>query len=278
MIVPTTGRSEQLLARAVNSVLEQEYQADEIIVVKSRNFPISPHWQQSTSIKVVDWQSDLGASAARNRGFEASTGEFVSFLDDDDWFERDYLSQVVDALRTQGRAVTGALRIHRPQATVEICSREKQIESVSWLVFGNPGITGSNFACTADLYDALGGYDENLVAFNDLDLALRCVLAGESIHVHKGIANQEARHTARISSDLVAKIAALDTLRRKCRSRLRPHDILRLEAAAVVDIVRDHGLGAIAPLSAGILRCVPFIVEHLYKRRCAISAVELDSP
>ncbi len=84
-IIPTIGRPE--LARAVESVLAQNFTAAnfEIIVVNDSGYPLAPAaWQESKRVQVID-TNRRERSVARNTGAAVAKGQYLHFLDDDDW-------------------------------------------------------------------------------------------------------------------------------------------------------------------------------------------------
>ena len=83
-IIPTIGRA--TLSHAVNSVLEQDFDADdfEVIVVNDSGRPLpDDEWQLSGRVRVIDTQC-RERSVARNTGAAISKGKYFNFLDDDD--------------------------------------------------------------------------------------------------------------------------------------------------------------------------------------------------
>lgn len=84
-IIPTIARP--TLARAVNSVLSQDFPADEfeVIVINDSGRPLSAEvWQESDQVKVLTTQQ-REQSIARNAGAAIAKGHYLHFLDDDDW-------------------------------------------------------------------------------------------------------------------------------------------------------------------------------------------------
>jgi glycosyltransferase involved in cell wall biosynthesis len=84
-IIPTIGRD--TLSRAVKSVLQQDFDADEfeVIVVNDSGQPL-PHadWMDSKQVTVLH-TNRLNRSVARNTGAAIARGRYLHFLDDDDW-------------------------------------------------------------------------------------------------------------------------------------------------------------------------------------------------
>jgi glycosyltransferase involved in cell wall biosynthesis len=101
VIIPTYNRS-QLLRTAIDSVLTQTYPAIETIVVDdgSTDDTDSVMAQYAGRVTYIK-QANQGVEAARNRGIRAASGEYLSFLDDDDLFMPAKLGRQVHVLDTR---------------------------------------------------------------------------------------------------------------------------------------------------------------------------------
>jgi len=92
-VIPTHNRQE-LLKRAIESVITQTYKNLEIIVVDDASQDntesvVNEYIKRDSRIKYYKNNKPLGVSGARNVGIQAAKGEFIAFLDDDDeWSER----------------------------------------------------------------------------------------------------------------------------------------------------------------------------------------------
>lgn len=92
VIIPTYKRSVDFLSRAVKSVLNQTYSNIEIIVIDDSPSDYEDrdqikkymHCINNDSVKYFQNEINMGGSLARNRGIDLASGEYISFLDDDD--------------------------------------------------------------------------------------------------------------------------------------------------------------------------------------------------
>lgn len=92
IIIPTYKRSE-FLERAIESVLNQTYKNIEVIIVDD-NEPNSEYrtltgktmlqYGKDNKVRYIKNKKNLGGALARNEGIFNSTGDYITFLDDDD--------------------------------------------------------------------------------------------------------------------------------------------------------------------------------------------------
>ena len=92
IIVPVY-KVEKYLDKCVNSIVGQTYKNLEIILVDDGSPDNCPamcdEWAQKDSrIKVIH-KKNGGLSSARNAGLDACTGDYIGFVDSDDWIEPD---------------------------------------------------------------------------------------------------------------------------------------------------------------------------------------------
>jgi len=74
------------------SIARQSYRLLEVIIINDSSSPTSTAYLQTIianmkdqfEIIYLEQPSNLGAGAARNRGVEVATGEYLNFLDSDD--------------------------------------------------------------------------------------------------------------------------------------------------------------------------------------------------
>ena len=94
---------EPFLARCLDSVVGQTLRGIEIICVDDgspdRSIDILNRYAaQDDRIRVIS-QENRGLGGARNRGFDAATGEFILFVDSDDWIDPAYCERLYEAAR-----------------------------------------------------------------------------------------------------------------------------------------------------------------------------------
>ncbi len=133
--------AERFLKRCLDSVLGQTYRELEVIIVndgsKDGTLDLCHEYEKLDSrVKVIN-QRNGGVAAARNVALEAATGEYILFVDADDWIELDMIELMLGALCRFENADVAFCRhdfaektkeVNRAQDTheIELWSRTKQ--------------------------------------------------------------------------------------------------------------------------------------------------------
>ena len=93
---------EQYIAKSIHSVLNQSYIDFELIVVidgSKDNSEVIAREFEKTDLRVkVYTKPNGGLSDARNYGLNMATGEFIYFLDSDDWIENNLLKENIEIM------------------------------------------------------------------------------------------------------------------------------------------------------------------------------------
>ena len=101
LIIPCYN-AEQTLAKCLHSVIQQSYINLEIIIVDDGSADgtskIYEKFQSNDErIKIIR-QDNYGVSKARNKGVQVATGQYICFVDSDDWVEKNYCSDLYHLL------------------------------------------------------------------------------------------------------------------------------------------------------------------------------------
>lgn len=99
--MPTHNRSD-LLSRAIESVQAQTYSDFELIIVDdcstdNTEAVVQAYKDKDSRIKYIKNSENLGACISRNKAIRAAQGEFVTGLDDDDYFLPERLERFIEA-------------------------------------------------------------------------------------------------------------------------------------------------------------------------------------
>jgi glycosyltransferase involved in cell wall biosynthesis len=184
VVIPTKDRWHVLSRAALQSVLRQEEVDLELVVVDDGSLDGTAERLAALGddrVRVVRHEQPLGVAAARNAGIGVATGEWVSFLDDDDlWSPRKLRGQLdaaaaSDALfvYASGAAVDGEHRFLFNVAAPDPDTIAEQL--LQWNVIW---CGCSNVAARTDVVRRLGGFDEELFQLADWDLWIRLALSG----------------------------------------------------------------------------------------------------
>lgn len=166
--------------KAVDSVLAQDWRDFEVVVVNdgSTDDTAAVLATYGHAIRVVD-QPNGGMSNARNAGIRAARGEFIAFLDADDWWLPAKLGRQVALMRERPQLgfCSCAARVEGPDGDLLNLWRcpQRQGPLLPYLFQGGTSVPGSCSAVLAkrDLVIAAGAFDETLRGAEDPDLWIR---------------------------------------------------------------------------------------------------------
>ena len=101
VIVPVYN-VETLLPRCVDSILTQTYECLEVLLVDDGSTDASGEIceqfaKKDTRIRVIHKENG-GLSSARNAGLDVASGDYIGFVDSDDWIEPEMYAEML-ALR-----------------------------------------------------------------------------------------------------------------------------------------------------------------------------------
>lgn len=104
VIVPVYN-VEEYLTQCLDSILGQSYHDLEIILVDDGSTDMSSKIclafeAKDSRIKFIQ-QINGGVSVARNTGIEAATGEYITFVDSDDWLENEMYEKMMDQIKNR---------------------------------------------------------------------------------------------------------------------------------------------------------------------------------
>lgn len=188
------------IQRAVQSAQNQSGVNVEIIVVDDCSTDNSVNVLKNISgIQVIQHESNLGPAGARNTILKQARGQFVAFFDDDD-------VSASDRVMTQYERIIAYEKTHGTDLVVCYASGERvypngyklPLRAIGSeepvprgaglaqriLFFGGPkdwvygsGTPTCSLMARADVFECVGGFDENFRRVEDLDFAVRLALA-----------------------------------------------------------------------------------------------------
>lgn len=183
VIIPTCDRPAEFLQKATASVLEQSLPPHEVIIVDNGTIDVDIA-KLPEGIIVYRLPPRVGASRSRNFGAAMARGTHLAFLDDDDWWDQDFLRETWSVLQAEGtRCVYGRKDVFRDGRVERYKCPSEETLTIPVLLRRNPGTGGQNLLIEKELFWRVGGFTEHLRVSNDKAFAIDVLETGEKVSI-----------------------------------------------------------------------------------------------
>ncbi len=208
-VVITTYNRLDLLKRAINSALNQTLKSEVVVAddcssdgtyeyVESLRKHLSPEQQQR--LVYVCNSTNSGHAAAVNAGIAQAKGEWIKFLDDDDYLAPNCLEEIQRAITLRKNAVIcSCIASQVNELEVEVSRTPSLGPGLAFYIpqtdihygmllerlpFGTP----VQVACTREAFLKSGGWDIKLTGCDDIDSWIRIAQFGDAIFLNQCLA------------------------------------------------------------------------------------------
>lgn len=176
VIIPTYNYGRYLI-EAVESVLNQTYKDFELIVVDDGSTDntrevLKPYLHRLRYM----YQENQGISAARNRGFQESTGEYIAYLDADDvWLPEKLAKQIplLDEDPSLGFVCGATHEMDQDGKIFHLRNKPRRSEDTFESLFRKNFIPTLTVVIRRSCLETVGGFDTSLPLSQDYDMWLR---------------------------------------------------------------------------------------------------------
>ena len=135
-VIMLTYNREALVSRAVESILAQTYRNFEFIIVDNgstdRSGQIADDYAVKDSRIRVIHRERGNIGSGRNTGLDAAQGEYISFIDDDDWAEPDFLEFLLDLIQENAADVAICVAEDKAFDEKKMMNAEEALIELMW--------------------------------------------------------------------------------------------------------------------------------------------------
>lgn len=248
IVIPTHGRPDYL-RDSVNSVLDQTHTNWECLVVSDdpKEFPSKKKMMEAFKdprVRFVEGKGP-GANTSRNVGIEQSRGDFIFFLDDDDFWLTDKIASHLDAHEKSDFVYSPVIRRFTASSIVDIYKNETHESENPLSDMASFRWCPNSISLHRDLAQK-ESWDESMWTYQDWDYIYRLQHHRPSISYVNNPQTVVREHgLIRSSKSLDKRLAALDTLKNKYPKDISEWDLQtqkRLEVYLYIrDMARFHG-------------------------------------
>lgn len=189
IIIPVYN-SDQHLRRCLKTICKQTFQDVEIICINDCSTDdslliLQEYAKNDNRIKLIDLKENKGAAAARNIGIKNACGQYLGFVDSDDFVDANFYEKLYErAEKTDSDVVKGNILIY--------CLKTKLARKEDWIdINGKIAKHKANFCCafTSAIYKTSFikenniEFPEGLIHFEDPYFSIKAALFCQKVEV-----------------------------------------------------------------------------------------------
>lgn len=233
VIVPVYN-CEKYVKQSIESILNQTYCNIEVVLVDDGSTDSSgricdKYALLDERVKVIH-QSNQGVSAARNAGLKVTTGEFITFVDADDYVELDMYDYLLEMIRKYDADIShcGYKRVgldgkvEKEVNGTKIILEQNAREAIECMLSGRyfaPSLCNKLFRkelfCEIEFNTAFVNNEDVLVAFQVFQKAEKIVFSDETKYCYV-IHSESACHTIKMVKRTEDAIAVSEIMLKEC--------------------------------------------------------------
>ncbi len=203
VIIPTHNRK-TYIPEAIGSVYKQTFIPEEIIVVDDGSTDgtrVEIERRYGHTIRYIA-QPNRGVAAARNKGIALAQGDYIAFLDSDDYWKPRKLEKQIQFFRSNPNYLicyTDETWLRNEQ---QVSKKSKHKKYAGWIVsqcLQQCFIGTSTVMINRKIFDQVGTYDEQLTVCEDYDLWLRISSRYPIGYIDEQLAVKRAGHGDQLS-------------------------------------------------------------------------------
>lgn len=188
-IIPAYNGASRYLDQAIGSVLAQTCQDLELIVVDDASIDETARLVlQFPQARYFKRPENGGQAAARNDGARLAGGAYLAFLDQDDLWTPSFIAETLALLQARPEAAVvhcDGYQVNERNEPLHYDAAMKQGQTITQLLRGGHDVATSGSLFRKTCFDAVGGYDDSLAVWEDIDLAIRLYQRFPLLHLPK---------------------------------------------------------------------------------------------
>lgn len=190
-----TYNTAEYLPQCLDSLLAQTYEDWEAVCIDDCSTDnslaiLNDYASRDERFKVIHLDKNQGQAKARNKGIESCTGDYVCFLDSDDWFAPDSIEKIIDTFHNNPNAdsvLFKCVKVHSDgrkeefvnQSSFPLTGKEAFEKSLDWSIHGI-------YATRMDIQRKYP-YDDTCRSFSDDNTTRLHYLTSREVHLSDAI-------------------------------------------------------------------------------------------